>query len=392
MSYLDIEPLPTTFDGSMQIRRCMLRRGDQAGISDEKELWFAFDREVHPPAADDCDSYLLASILDAMAEHRAVRVHGSVSGQLLSNLVEFQGAWEKWLPETYRMAPITVTSVRIEERPAAGAVCAFSGGVDATFSVWRHTQKLWSHRSQEIKACALVHGFDIPLKNEEAYRTNFERAASTLADVRLPLLKVATNYRATTNVNWEHAFSCALVAVLSNLKHVAGTCIVGSSEPYDALVIPWGSSPITDHLLSSGEFVVIHDGATHSRTQKVDAIAAWPAGANSLRVCWQGELKDRNCGRCEKCLRTMLNFIVSGHPPPSCFPSGDIKAHLPAVRLRNDVVRAEWSQIHAHGIEHGIEPALIEAINRVARPRFWSGSRLKPLLSKWRARLKPVIG
>ena len=45
--------------------------------------------------------------------------------------------------------------------------------------------------------------------------------------------------------------------------------LIGSSEPYDALVIPWGSSPITDYLLSGDRLSIVHDGAGFSRTDKV---------------------------------------------------------------------------------------------------------------------------
>ncbi len=58
-----------------------------------------FDSSIEPPSADDCDSYLLAVIMDAMKENRNIIVKGTVSAQLLSNLVEYQTAWNKWLPD-----------------------------------------------------------------------------------------------------------------------------------------------------------------------------------------------------------------------------------------------------------------------------------------------------
>ena len=163
-------------------------------------------------------------------------------------------------------------------------------------------------------------------------------------------MTVKTNYREISRAIWEDTFSTALVATLSNFKNLAGTCIVGSSEPYDSLVIPWGSSPITDHLLSSDEFVVMHDGASHSRTDKVKDISQWKAGMNNLRVCWEGELKDRNCGTCEKCIRTKLNFLAVGVSIPPCFPASDILEDMKNIKIRNDAVRAEWRQIYEYGI------------------------------------------
>ncbi|WP_108945129.1 hypothetical protein [Shewanella halifaxensis] len=156
-----------------------------------------------------------------------------------------------------------------------------------------------------------------------------------------------------------------MVATLSNLKSIAGHSIVGSSEPYDSLVIPWGSSPITDHLLSSDNFSVIHDGASHSRTEKVRDIADWQAGLQSLRVCWQGDLKDQNCGKCEKCVRTKLNFLATNNPIPSCFPKSDIVKDLKGIKLKNHAIVAEWKQIYQFAKQHNITAAWLDQVANI---------------------------
>jgi hypothetical protein len=167
------------------------------------------------------------------------------------------------------------------------------------------------------------------------------RSQKALDDVGVKLIPVKTNFRNISKVDWIHSFSCALVAALGNYKMTAGTVLIGSNEPYNSLVMAVGSSPITDHLLSSDDLTVIHDGASHSRTEKVQEIQMWKAGMENLRVCWDGELKDRNCGVCEKCLRTKLNFLALKAPIPSSFPKSDIYSDLKGVVLSNDAVRAE---------------------------------------------------
>ena len=292
--------------------------------------------------------------MDAMKENRNIIVKGEISKQLLSNLVEYQAAWNKWLPNLYSCIGISVDSIKNNSALASGAICAFSGGVDATFSAWRHSQKKCSHRSQKINLCTMVHGFDIPLSDEAAFYNASKKAEKTLSDIHLKLVTIQTNYRQITKVNWEHAFSNALVSTLSNFKKVSGTCIVGSSEPYDSLIIPWGSSPITDHLLSSADFVVIHDGASHNRTEKVKEICDWSVGIDNLRVCWQGDLKDLNCGECEKCVRTKLNFLATNNLIPKCFPDSDIIEDLKNIELKNKSTRAEWQQIYDYAIKNKV--------------------------------------
>jgi hypothetical protein len=363
MKTLVLEPQEKKINDGFYTRSCIVKRVEGDAEIGQETLWFQFPQAITPPEDIDCDSYLLAMLMEAMQEGRKIIVKGSVSGKLLSNIIELQGVWHKWLPNIYRNIDIEVYSVRTEETPVHGAVCAFSGGVDGAFTAWRHSQKKISYRSYEIIFCSLVHGFDIPLDDNLAFKNAYNRASITLADIGIKAVPISTNYKKISVINWEHSFAAALVATLSNFKQVAGTCLVGSSEPYDHLILPWGSSPVTDHLLSSGTFEVIHDGATHSRTEKVNEIAKWKKGTENLRVCWQGDLKDRNCGRCEKCLRTKLNFLATGNPIPSCFHDYRDDIHLSSsVVLSSDAVIAEWRQLLKYAREHNIKADWIEKV------------------------------
>lgn len=346
MNIMVLEPQANESNGEDVIRRCLIQRMNDDMLVSQDELWFQFPLSITPPESTDCDSYLLAMVMDAMREGRKLVVKGTVSQALLSNLTEFQGAWHKWLPNLYNQVDMEVDVARTGEEPLQGAVCAFSGGVDGTFTVWRHSQKRVGYRSQDIKLCILVHGFDIPLEEIKAFENAYLRANATLADVNLQALPVRTNFKEISRSNWEHAFAAALVAALSNCKQIVGTGLVGSSEPYDHLVIPWGSTPITDHLLSSGPFKIMHDGATHSRTEKVSEIVEWQKGTENLRVCWEGDLKDRNCGICEKCLRTKMNFLAVGSQIPKCFPGQHYEIILPfKIIIKSRAALAEWNQL-----------------------------------------------
>ncbi len=376
-----LEPLAHNIIDNICERSCKIKRIVKGIIESETLLWFQFDKEITPPADDDCDSYLLAVIMDAMKENQNIEINGSISKGLLSNLIEYQAAWVKWLPDTYSQVDITCNNIRKPDILTPGAICAFSGGVDATFSVWMHSQSKFSYRTQDIQLCSIVHGFDIPIEDENAFVNATKTAKETLSSIELELYPIKTNYRKISKVSWEHAFSCALVATLNNFKSKVGTCIVGSSEPYNSLVIPWGSSPITDHLLSSDDFVVLHDGASHSRTEKVKEISQWKAGIDKLRVCWQGDLKDRNCGVCEKCVRTKLNFLAVNSSIPACFPPSDIIRDLHGINLKHDAVLAEWKQIYEYSINNNIDEPWLTKVEQITHNKKTS-NELKETLKK----------
>ncbi len=367
MRIMTIEPIPIKIIDNHYTRSCIIKRMDGDILISQKELWFKFSNLITPPKDDDCDSYLLALIMDAMKEGRKISIKGSVSKELLSNLVEYQSVWHKWLPDTYKTVDIIVDNINDQEIPVFGAICAFSGGVDATFSVWRHSQQKHSYRSQKINACSIVHGFDIPLTDTQAFINSKNKAANTLKDININLLPIYTNYRNISKCSWEHAFATALVATLSNFKYIAGTCIIGSSHEYKHLRFPWGSSPLTDHLLSSNSFKVLHDGSSHTRTEKVNEITEWAIGINNLRVCWEGEHQDSTCGKCEKCLRTQANFLANGQLIPNCFPDiENIEARLQNIlQKKMGPPFYEWKDILYYAKKNNIQAAWVNHIEKI---------------------------
>ncbi len=391
MNSMELVPFALEVQGNDYVRRCNVRRFNEDKLIGQVELWFQFDKSISPPENDDCDAYLLAMYMDAMQEGRNIIVKGSVSKELLSNLIEYQFAWNRWLPNTYSLIDINVDSVRTSDVAVSGAICAFSGGVDATFSVWRHSQNRVSYRSQEIKLCSLVHGLDIPLSDVTAFENALMRSVTVLNDIDIKMVPIKTNYKAISVASWEHVHACVIIATLSNFKKMVGTCVLGSGQPYDSFEIPWGSSPITDHLLSSDGFKVIHDGASHSRTEKVKEIADWQVGVDNLRVCWQGDLKDRNCGKCEKCLRTQLNFLATGNPIPNCFPDYTVGANisLNKVKLKKRLASPEWQSIYDFAKKNNVQGVWVEKLPRIFK-RIPFNERVLPLHSSRREMVKKL--
>lgn len=368
MNYIVIEPQSIKTLDDHHIRSCTIERFDNDLLIDKQTLWFKFPIQVPPPDYDDCDSYLLAIILDAMAEKRNIIIKGSTSLELLSNLVEYQSVWHKWLPDTYTIITISVEKIRKHETPVHGAISAFSGGVDGTFSVWRHSQSKNSYRSQKINFCTFVHGFDIPLSENGAFTLASESATAVLKDIGIQLLPIQTNYRSISSRSWEHTFGTALVATLNNFKNISGTCIIGSGNDYNHPLFPWGSTPVSDHLLSSDNFRVLHDGSSHSRTEKVAEICEWQMGIDHLRVCWEGK-NDKNCGNCEKCLRTQANFLAIGQPLPQCFPDTEhIKSKLSHLKIPDkSSIIIEWEDILHYTKHHGIRDKWVEHIKSIIK-------------------------
>ena len=63
----------------------------------------------------------------------------------------------------------------------------------------------------------------------------------------------------------------------------------------------------------------MHDGAGSTRAQKIALVAQHPIARQTVKVCWQGSNPARNCGQCEKCVRTLLCFSAVGIDEPASF-------------------------------------------------------------------------
>lgn len=315
-------------------------------------LWYRLPDKYSSLLTPSCDSFVVAIIFMAMAQGVDVVVHGEVSPSLLQNMAEFQTVWTCWRSH-YKQVEITAEVER--EQPTINrtprTISTFSGGVDSCFTAFRHAKKLCGRVQRPLEAGLMIHGLDIPLNEQKYFDNAAEKSRSTLASLGLELITMATNFHSLKQY-WEDAFGVALASCLMLLQGGYDSGLIPSSVPYQEMnlyseIISYGSNPITDPLLSSRSFQIIHDGAGFTRTEKVKQIAQWPTALQNLRVCWQGEQKDRNCGHCEKCIRTILNFRVAGLDLPPCFERDIDEREILSLPVLNKSVLGECVSILA---------------------------------------------
>jgi len=158
----------------------------------------------------------------------------------------------------------------------------------------------------------LIHGFDIPLENSDAFAVVRSNARRALESVGVPLVCVKTNWRDVACRNWENEFAAGLAACLHQFAGIAGIGLVGSAEDYAHLHLPWGSNPITNGLLSGGALRIVTDGAGFTRSEKVALIARSPAFRDNLRVCWKEASRDAIAGIARSACGHSSTFWQSG--------------------------------------------------------------------------------
>jgi hypothetical protein len=296
------------------------------------------------------DGFVNAVIFYAMGSGQDVFVDGPMTRSSLLNLTAFQEAWSCWKPDIYRPIKIEPSSIADDApRGQVQAIAAFSGGADSIFSVLRHANDQYA-----LSSVMLVHGFDVPTDRADDLNLLIERVRPLLDSLNLRPRIVRTNLAELRLQNWHDSFLAQLSCCLHNYSHEFRYGLTGSGEPYNALVLPWGQNPCTDYLLSGDAFSIVHDGAAFSRTEKIEAIARDPVATKAVKVCWSAADRSKNCGICEKCILTRLNFKAVGIDNPSCFDGEITPDQIRLSPLSYETQRAGFLSVLDYANRRGI--------------------------------------
>ena len=335
----------------------------------------------HAPGSCGVDGLVPAALLPAMRLGEPLELEFPVSPRLLHSLDAIQAIFACWAEHAaietgveapFRRVPVTAPP-RTGPAPAraGGAACFFTAGVDSIYSVLKHRE--------ELTALVFVHGFDVPLADAALRERVIHGVREAAAMLELPLVEVEADLRRFSEpwLDWLDYHGAALASVALLLAEDFGRFYLPSTMTY-AMLNPLGSHPIVDPLWSTERLELVHDGCEAARRDKLRAISGCEAARRWLRVCWENEDGAYNCGRCEKCVRTLVELRLLGLSELfESFPELDLTAldripiHFGGAALRSALHVAERS---------GRDPALTTALRSALRrhrlgPRHATGER-----------------
>lgn len=263
---------------------------------DGEPLWFESPDTTLRPAIEGFAAML---VLPALALGTRLDLGPPVCPVWLRNLEQFLLVCRGWW-NVPGVLPLRCATTQDNAGTASSlTACSFTGGVDSF-----HTLRCGEKHSDVL---FFVHGFDIPLAQTERAEA-VVRVLRTIAQQtnrRFVLLRSnAREHHIFSAVNWIQTHGTAIAAAGHLLADQCSTLLIPSSDvpgPEQA----WGSHWRTDHLLGSSRLAIHSDAPFVSRVEKIRHLADDPLFRQYVRVCWEGKSAG-NCGRCEKCLRTML--------------------------------------------------------------------------------------
>lgn len=287
------------------------------------DAWWDVGGDVAESARPDPNAFLAAAFVPALRHgERRVFVDGAACPLLGSGLRAIGGTLRTWYPST---SPIPVVEPRDGwiapvPRAAGGTAGYLTGGVDSLHLFHSNREDFPEDHPSRISHAFWIRGLDYPGEEESsAARAAYARLDGPISeicgDTGVRLVRITTNLRRLDSdlsffAHWY--LGGALVSGAHLLASRFSTVALGSSWPAEHLV-PWGSHPLVDVRYGSAAVSVRHEALGISRIDKLASLRPHARSLERLISCSSAPAAETlNCGRCTKCVRTLLEMEAAG--------------------------------------------------------------------------------
>lgn len=288
----------------------------------EKEIFIETPQNYAADLRADPHAFLVGCLIPALHfGERRIAVEGEICPGLMDGLTSVMALMRIW--SEGKMAPLVIEPGKISEKTGSGkknrAGMLYSGGIDSIATLRANMLRYPKNHPGAVKDCFFIHGFDIGgvVARGMKYYV-FERALAAMENVTtaagVNTIPVYTNIRHLCDDRdlWlNRFFGAVLAAVAHAFSSRVDLFYIASSYDLENLA-PCGSHPLLDPWYSSFNMSVMHKDAHLKRIDKLRMVADWEPGFQNFRVCL-ANVEDRlNCGKCEKCVRTMTGLAAIG--------------------------------------------------------------------------------
>jgi len=345
------------------------------------ELYFETEEEFGKGLTCNPHAFLVGCVLPAMHNgEKRLFIEGEVCPELRENLITAMHWVRHWFYEADR-AIVTIeakmkTGVQNGRTPERTGMF-FSGGIDSYGTLCANRLNYPEGHAGYIRDGLLLYGQNIESDNRpETFAEAYADLSRVAKDGGVVLIPVYTNIRLLDDSR--EMFTVNHGAILGAVAHAFSrrltTVCIGSGDSIPGLryfnklffIPPLGSHPLLDPCYSSSDVRIRHDGLSISRLDKIKMIAGWDLALNNIKVCgpnWPG----KNCGQCEKCVRTMLGLVAAGAlEKTTAFPLDDVTAELAAkVHFKEPIYGYTIEQDYLELIDPLREKGRLDLVNAI---------------------------
>lgn len=259
----------------------------------------------------------------ARAGERRLRLEASLCAALADGLRSALALLDSWYGGSRAAMTIEATGgFQARARGAPVAAMFLSGGVDSLHMLQRNRLVVPPAYPELFRVAIHARSFGYAGNAADAEARNLweraSKAARRIAEAEgLEFAAVHSDARLLDPdrkffIAESHAAHLAAAAHL--FPGALRSASIASSADLRRHFRPWGSHPVLDPLYGSGAIKIRHSGHEFSRLEKVSDISRWDLAMSELIVCNESPLPAgvTNCGRCEKCMRTLCEFLAVG--------------------------------------------------------------------------------
>jgi len=321
-----------------------------------------------------------------------------VEGQVCPELVDGLTTAMAWIRHWSMPNNISVHLAAQDgfSKPISGrmerAASFLTGGIDSLATLRRNHLNFPQEHPGYIKDVLLVYGLEV---DQMLIFREIVCSLSVIAeDAGVTLIPVYTNARYLDDDwhFWAHGWEGALLSAVAHTFSRRLTRVSIASSYDISNMCPHGSHPLLDPNYSSSDLRICHDGIILSRLAKTRLISEWPAAFQHMRVCnkiQQYRPVTFNCGKCEKCVRTMLTLVALGvlHKT-NAFPANDVTKDLVMKHVHiDDVAFPFYGELILPLAQKGRQD-LVQAINYKLFNYSHHKSKWEKGIKKWTKKVK----
>ncbi len=275
---------------------------------EEFTLWYRLPASLAPDhdAQPDCSPFVVALLLWCLRRGETLTMDGPVSPRLLNAIPRSTDILRAFWPDL--ITPVDVSAQPHPPTPTGKGVGSFfTRGVDSWYTAFTYGRRAYD--SGTLTSLIYVPSVDFMYDEEHAKHAVRATEEAALSIGKNPVV-VETNLRFHTErfLHWGHYHGAGLASV--GLALGLDEIVLPAARSYRFLV-PEGAHPLVDPLWSTERTSVVHHGAEATRWDKIAELRSRPEILGTLKVCFD-ENTDGNCGRCPKCLVTMVMLEAAG--------------------------------------------------------------------------------
>lgn len=299
------------------------------------------------------NAFMVGTAMAAMWNGEArLEIEGGVDPQLGSRLTMAMRLMAHWHQSPLRPPEIQAPARThpLPDVPRSTTALFLSGGVDSLSSLHWNVSRYPAGDPRRVGVAFFAHGLDVGDPNKQdrpdVWELGIRKLTALCEEHGVELVTIKVNLRNLAK-NWRFYGKWQFASLLAAIAHAASSrihrCIITPDNVLEYIQHPHGSHPWLNSYYGA-DFLEVTTGDMEqfSRLEKIRQLSQWPAALNSLRVCWdttaipEGHL---NCGRCAKCVRTMLEFMACGQlAQTQAFPRNEVTPDmLKSTHIRSHV-------------------------------------------------------